>query len=106
MNYNKWLQLISSPDICDPLSRKAKEFRTKFNVPFEIFNNVLGLCKSLDGPEERELPHYKVCDAAGRTSVPLELKILSFSECWVKDFLLKTDPKYQVIRQQQLVRGF
>ena len=74
-NGNSWLQLIGAEEVRDPNSRKAKEFRENFAVPFDVFEKMVTMCKNLDDPEARKLFRYRKFDAAKRPSIPLELKV-------------------------------
>ena len=36
-----WGRLLNHPDISDPLSRQAREFRQRFRIPFRLFKDIL-----------------------------------------------------------------
>ena len=74
-NYKEsvWWHFLSKPTVQDEKHRDGKLFRRRFRVPFELYRQLLHLCR--DG----SLKKYFLCrenDAVGRPSVPLELKLL------------------------------
>jgi hypothetical protein len=68
-----WMRLINQPDINDPRSRNAKDFRQKFRVPFPVFNQILDMCRMT----EESCFVYAEKDCTGKSSIPLELKVLA-----------------------------
>ena len=68
-----WWHFINKPTIQDPDHRDGKLFRTRFRVPYEVYKQLLHLCR--DGPLAKHILQEGV-DSSGRPAVPLELKLL------------------------------
>jgi len=63
-----WGEMLMSPDIKDPLSKCAREFRRRFRIPYPVFEKILV-------PECDRLNVFEVKDYA-RVRLPTEFKIL------------------------------
>ena len=68
-----WWHFLQRPTIRDPTHRDGKLFRTRFRVPYSLFHQLVSLCTT--GSLSTFFQHKK-CDATGRSSIPIELKLL------------------------------
>ena len=68
-----WWKFLQRPTIRDATHRDGKLFRLRFRVPYLLFEKLLWLCSL--GPLADSFKQKK-CDATGRPSIPLELKLL------------------------------
>jgi hypothetical protein len=67
-----WGRMLLDPDITDPSTRSAKQFRRRFRTPYPIYFELVRLS------QEFNLFNVRDEDAFGHTGVPTELKVLCF----------------------------
>lgn len=64
-----WWEMLMKPDLREPTSKTAKLFRRRFRLPLPAFDYLMTQAR-------KWFPNADRPDAAGRPSVPLELKVL------------------------------
>jgi hypothetical protein len=64
------MKMINNPMVVDPNSKIGKQFRRRFRIPFPVFQFLCLVAK------EKKLFGVGESDASGRSSVPIELKLL------------------------------
>jgi len=73
-----WQHYLDDPLYRDPGHYKGREFRTRFRVPFDIFQRIVSICRTTSSFEDEEKLWYdkKDLDCCGQKTWPLEILVL------------------------------
>jgi hypothetical protein len=70
---SEWLLEITDHRVEDPSTAQGAYFRQRFRVPYQIFKQIVEMCRNTNEPEF----NYPAKHLSGMFNIPLELKILT-----------------------------
>lgn len=83
-NESEWMQMLQDPELHDPESKAAEDFRDDYRVPYPLFAELVAMAKRGEWFPMRDDER----DVAGRQCIPVELKVRNGRCTWRSTVLL------------------